>query len=50
MENEVQNILDSVGAMAEVLATFHKALLGNGFDDEQALYLTSDYMKVVFGK
>ena len=47
MENEVQKILESIGAMAEVLATFYQALISNGFDDEQAVYLTGEYMKAV---
>lgn len=47
---EIENIINSIGAMAEILATFYKTLIENEFDDEQSIYLTCEYMKAVFGK
>ena len=42
MQNEVKKMKVGVGAMSELLRMFH--------DSIQAIQLTSDYMKAVFGK
>ena len=50
MENEVEKMKIGVGAMAELLGMFYVSLLQNNFTPDQAIPLTSDYMKAVFGK
>ena len=50
MENEVEKMKIGVGAMAELLRTFYDSLIQNNFTPDQAILLTSDYMKAVFGK
>lgn len=42
MQNEVKKMKVGVGAMSELLRMF--------YDSIQAIQLTSDYMKAVFGK
>ena len=49
-KNKVEELKVSVGAMAELLRMFYDALIQNQFAPAQALELTSDYMKAVFGK
>ena len=36
--------------MSEMLKVFYDNLIKQGFSQIEALYLTSDYMKAVFGK
>lgn len=36
--------------MSEVLKVFYDNLIKQGFTKQEALYLTKDYMKAVFGK
>ena len=50
MQNEVEKMKIGVGAMAELLRIFYESLIQNKFTPLQALALTSDYMKAVFGK
>ena len=55
MQNEVEKMkisvgAMSVGAMSELLKMFYDSLIQQGFTPEQAIQLTSDYMKAVFGK
>ena len=50
MENEVDKMKIEVGAMAELLRMFYDSLIQNNFTPDQAILLTSDYMKAVFGK
>lgn len=50
MEKSVEALKDGAGALAEMIGIFYTALLQQGFTSEQALILTRDYMKAVFGK
>ena len=50
MENEVEKMKIGVGAMAELLKMFYDSLIQQNFTPEQAIQLTSGYMKAVFGK
>ena len=50
MQNEVEKMKISAGAMAELLRMFYGSLIQQNLTPEQAIQLTSDYMKAVFGK
>ena len=50
MQNEVEKMKIVVGAMSELLKMFYDSLIQNNFTPDQAILLTSDYMKAVFGK
>lgn len=50
MQNEVEKMKISVGAMSELLRMFYDSLIQQNFTPDQAIQLTSDYMKAVFGK
>ena len=50
MENEVERMKISAGAMSELLRMCYDSLIQQGFTPDQAIQLTSDYMKAVFGK
>ena len=50
MQNEVEKMKVGVGAMSELLRMFYDSLIQQNFTPEQAIQLTSDYMKAVFGK
>lgn len=40
MDNALANFIGSIGAMAEMSAVFRDQLMKNGFDREEAMYLT----------
>ena len=50
MQNEVEKMKIGVGAMSELLRMFYDSLIQQNVTPEQAIQLTSDYMKAVFGK
>ena len=50
MQNEVEKMKIGVGAMSELFRMFYDSLIKQNFTPEQAIQLTSDYMKAVFGK
>ena len=50
MQNEVEKMKVGVGAMSELLRMFYDSLIQQNFTPDQAIQLTSDYMKAVFGK
>lgn len=50
MQNEVEKMKIGVGAMSELLKMFYDSLIQQNFTPDQAIQLTSDYMKAVFGK
>ena len=50
MQNEVEKMKIGVGAMSELLRMFYDSLIRQGFTPDQAIQLTSDYMKAEFGK
>ena len=50
MQNEVEKMKIGVGAMSELLRMFYDSLIQQGFTPDQAIQLTSDYMRAVFGK
>ena len=49
-ENIIENMKICAGAMAEMIRMFYVSLVNQGFSEKDALQLTSDYMKAVFGK
>ena len=42
-----QDILNSIGAMAEMTDAFYKQLINRGFDKSGALYLTGEFLKTI---
>lgn len=50
MKEDISNLLNAVGTISEMLKVFYDNLIKQGFSQKEALYLTSDYMKAVFGK
>ena len=50
MQNEVEKMKIGAGAMSELLKMFYDSLVQNNFTPDQAILLTSDYLKVVFGR
>lgn len=40
-----QDILNSIGAMSEILDVFYNQLINRGFDKTDALYLTGEFIK-----
>lgn len=50
MKQDISSLLNAVGSMSEMLKVFYDNLIKQGFSQKEALYLTSDYMKAVFGK
>ena len=50
MENDIENMKLGAGAMAEMVRIFYDSLIQQNFTLEQAIQLTSYYMKAVFGK
>lgn len=50
INKKVEEVKVSVGAMSELLRMFYDSLIQQNFTPEQAIQLTSDYMKAVFGK
>lgn len=49
-KEKVEQVKVSVGAMSELLRMFYGSLIQQGFTPDQAIQLTSEYMKAVFGK
>lgn len=50
MQNEVEKMKIGVGVMSELLRMFYDSLIQQGFTPDQAIQLTSEYMKAGFGK
>ena len=48
--NDIENMKLAAGALAETVRMFYDSLIKQNFAPEQAIQLTSDYMKAVFGK
>ena len=48
--NDIEDMKLAVGALAETVRMFYDSLIQQNFTPEQAIQLTSDYMKAVFGK
>lgn len=46
-DDQIQDVINSVGTMAEVLGLFRDALLRNGFDQDEVLYLTGIYLEML---
>lgn len=42
-----QDILNSIGAISEMLDAFYKQLISRGFDKGDALYLTGEFLKTI---
>ena len=47
-QSNVEKMLNSIGAMAEILDEFHKQLLKRGFSDNDALYLTGQFVAMFY--
>ena len=50
MQNEVEKMKIGVGAISELLRMFYDSLIQQSFTPDQAIQLTSEYLKAVFGK
>ena len=50
MHDEVEKMKIGVGAISELLRMLYDSLIQQNFTPDQAILLTSDYMKAVFGK
>lgn len=48
--NDIENMKLAAGALAETVRMFYDSLIQQNFTPEQAMRLTSDYLKAVFGK
>ena len=46
-DDQIQDVINSVGTMAEVLGLFRDALLRNGFDPDEVMYLTGIYLEML---
>ena len=44
----INDLLNSLGAIAEILDEFHAQLLKRGFDKHDALYLTGQFMAMFY--
>ena len=44
----INDLLNSLGAIAEILDEFHAQLLKLGFDKDDALYLTGRFMAMFY--
>ena len=42
-----QDILNSIGAMVEMVDVFYKQLINRGFNKSDALYLTGEFLKII---
>lgn len=47
-QEKLQDFIDAIGAMSETLGLLYKDLINQGFSSDDALKLTSDYMKTAF--
>ena len=43
----LQDILNSIGAISEMLDVFHSQLISRWFDRGDALYLTGEFLKTI---
>ena len=50
MKQDISELINATGAMAELMKVFYDELIKQGFSKIEAIQLTSDYMKAVFGK
>ena len=48
--NDIESMKLAAGALAETVRMFYDSLIQQNFTPEQAMRLTSDYLKAVFGK
>jgi len=46
-EEDLQDIINAVGSMAEILSLMRDALERNGFNQDEMLYLLGIYMEVL---
>lgn len=44
---DIERLLTSVGALSELLHVFYTSLLKQGFSEDQALVLCSEFMKSI---
>lgn len=47
---ELDNLINSIGAMTELIRLFYEDLIKQGFTEKQSLYLTSEWMVGTFTK
>lgn len=43
----IEELINSIGAISEVLGLFYVNLIKQGFDAYQAMFLTSEFMKAL---
>lgn len=48
--NDIENMKLAAGALAETVKMFYDSLIQQKFNESQALKLTGDYIRAVFGK
>ena len=49
MNDDLQNTLNAMGALAEQLAFFRDQLIDHGFDDDESLVLCQELMHSLLG-
>lgn len=45
---DVEKFVESIGATAEVMSILRGALISNGFNEQESLYLCGEVIKVMF--
>ena len=45
MSEELKNLINAVGALAELMRLFRDELLKNGFSNQETMYLVGEFMK-----
>lgn len=46
-QNMVKELMTAIGGLAEVMGAFHKELSKQGFNEQEKLYLTGEFMKTM---
>jgi hypothetical protein len=49
-EDHLQDLINAVGSLAEIIGLMRDALLRNGFDDDDTIYLCGVYMEALIKK
>lgn len=48
-EEQVKNLMETLGAISETCKALYDRLVDQGFTEGQALYLTGDFLKSITG-
>lgn len=46
-DNEIQDVINTVGMLSEIFGLFRDALDRNGFDQDEILYLAGIYLEIL---